>query len=112
MGFFSKIFGKNEGLGDDIRLNDNPPIYGGDGLSENSPAIVNCASMGMAQAIINTFISDNFGEGSKRGNEYTINHPSDSKKSLKMIVVNKADGENIKVYFDLSRPIGVATKML
>lgn len=90
---------------------DKPPIYGGDGLSDESPAIVNCASMGMAQSLIDRFISDKCGEEWERGIEMTLASRNDPEKNIKMISVNLPDGTENRFYFDLSRPVAVAMKM-
>lgn len=90
---------------------DKPPIYGGDGLSDNSPAIVNCASMGMAQAIIDGFITEKCGKDWERGMEYTLSASDAPEKSIRLITVETREGGNHKFYFDLSRPLSVAMKM-
>lgn len=91
--------------------NDKPPIYGGDGLSNESPAIVNCASMGMAQALIDRFISERCGEEWERGVEMTLASRNDPDKSIQAILVKLPDGTENRFYFDLSRPVSVAMKM-
>ena len=105
MSIFSKLFGNKN------KNDDKPPIYGGDGLSDNSPAIVNCAGMGMAQALIDSFISEKCGDDWERRTEFTISSPSDSNKLLRLICVQTSDGNDHKFHFDLSRPVGVAKKM-
>lgn len=90
---------------------DKPPIYGGDGLSAESPAIVNCASMGMAQALIERFISERCGNSWETGAELTLASPNDPDKDIKMISAKLPDGTENHFYFDLSRPVGVAMKM-
>ena len=107
MNFISRFFGSKKKSEHD----DKPPIYGGDGLSGHSPAIVNCASMGMARALIDGFISESCGKDWERGTEFTIASPSDPNKSLRMICVQTSDGEECSYYFDLSRPVSVAMKM-
>lgn len=107
MSIISRLFGSKRKNNHD----DKPPIYGGDGLSDNSPAIVNCASMGMAQLIIDGFISERCGAGFERGTEFTLKAPDDSDKLIKMISVTAQDGSKHKFYFDLSRPVAVAMKM-
>lgn len=107
MSIFSKLFGSKKKSDYD----DKPPIYGGDGLSDDSPAIVNCASMGMAQALIDSFISEKCGNDWEREIEFTISSPSDLSKSLRLICVRASDGNEHKFYFDLSRPASVAMKM-
>lgn len=107
MGIFSQLFGGKRKQ----QHEDQPPIYGGDGLSDRSPAIVNCASMAMAQALIDGFISEKCGEGYERGIEFTLESPNDPDKLVKLIFVTAPDGTEHKFYFDLSRPVAVAMKM-
>ncbi|EML1877568.1 TPA: hypothetical protein R2X00_005226 [Escherichia coli] len=107
MGIISRLFGGKS----KPQYDNKPPIYGGDGLTDRSPAIVNCASMGMAQALIDGFISERCGEGSERGIEFTLKSPDNSEKLIKMICVTAPDGSEHKFYFDLSRPVAVAMKM-
>ncbi len=107
MSIISRLFGSKRKNNHD----DKPPIYGGDGLSDNSPAIVNCASMGMAKALIDGFISERCGNNWERGTEFTIANPNDPNKSLRLICVQTSDGNDHKFYFDLSRPVAVAMKM-
>tara|TARA_R110002095_G_scaffold214995_1_gene208127 strand:- start:34 stop:366 length:333 start_codon:yes stop_codon:yes gene_type:complete len=108
MGILSSLFGikKKE------NINDMPPIYGGDGLSEYSPAIINCASMDMANHLIDKFISEKCGTGWEKGIEFTIAAPDNSEKSLKAINIKQSNGAKACFYFDLSRPITNAMKML
>ena len=108
MGIISRLFGgekKNEYDG-------KPPVHGGDGLTDRSPAIINCASMGMAQSLIDDFISEQCDGEWERGMEFTLSAPDDSGKLIRMISVKTTDGNECNFYFDLSRPVGVASKML
>lgn len=107
MGIISRLFGGNNKPQDD----DKPPIYGGDGLSDRSPAIINCASMAMAQALIDGFILERCGPGSERGVELTLEAPNNPDKLIKMVSVTAKDGSGHKFYFDLSRPVAVVMKM-
>ncbi|MDT4843922.1 hypothetical protein FQZ97_778610 [compost metagenome] len=107
MSIISRLFGGKSKEQQD----DKPPIYGGDGLSDRSPAIVNCASMGMAQALIDGFIAERCGRGFKRGIEFTLEAPGNPGKLIKMICATAQDGSKHKFYFDLSRPVAVAMKM-
>jgi hypothetical protein len=107
MSIISRLFGSKK----EKEHDDKPPIYGGDGLSDHSPAIVNCASMGMAQALIDGFISEKCGKGWERETEFTIASPSNPSKSLRLICVHTSEGQEHNYYFDLSRPVSVAMKM-
>ena len=76
MSFLSRLFGsktKNP-------YDDKPPMHGGDGLSEHSPVIVNCASMGMAKSLMDDFITENCGENWIRGMEFRIGAPDNPAK--------------------------------
>ncbi|KAB7619455.1 hypothetical protein [Alkalilimnicola sp. S0819] len=106
MGIISRLFGRNSNS-----LDDKPPIYGGDGLSDQSPAIINCASMGMAHALIDRFIAERCGPGFERGIEFTLGPQDNPDKPLKMICVTAQDGVEHRFYFDLSRPVATAIKM-
>ena len=101
MSIISRFFGSKKKDG----YNDKPPIYGGDGLSDTSPVIINCSSMSMAQALIDSFISKQYGNGWERVIEFTIANPNDTNKPLKLIRVKTADGNEHKLYFDLSSPV-------
>lgn len=107
VGFIARLLGKKG----KSEIDQMPPIYGGDGLSERSPAIVNCASMRMAQALIDRFISEKWGQQWNRGVELTVADPNDASRSLRVICVVTEEGEEHRYYFDLSRPLGVAMKM-
>ncbi|MBT4450100.1 MAG: hypothetical protein HOC92_10440, partial [Gammaproteobacteria bacterium] len=108
MSIISRIFGKKK----KNKYDDKPPMHGGDGLSKHSPVIVNCASMGMAQSLIDDFITDKCGKGWVRGMEYTIGAPDNPEKLLRMISVESNDGSEYSFYFDLARPVAAAAKML
>lgn len=107
MGIFRRLF---SGLIKD-KPSDKPPIYGGDGLSKESPAIVNCASMSMAQGLMDRFISEKCGENWERGVELTLASRDDPDKNIKMVSVELPDGTENQFYFDLSRPVDVSLKM-
>ena len=106
MSIISRLFGKKKNDYDD-----KPPIYGGDGLTDHSPAIINCASMGMAQALIDGFISEKCDGEWERGMEYTLSAPDGTRKPIRMICVKTSNGSEHNFYFDLSRPVSVTMKM-
>jgi len=108
MGIFSKLFGGGNARGGATQ---KPPIHGGDGLSDQTPAIVNCASMSVANTLIERFISDACGDGWERGIEFTVVNAKDSSKSLRLICVTRADGSEAKFYFDLTRPVEATAKL-
>jgi hypothetical protein len=107
MGIISQLLGGKS----KERHDDQPPIYGGDGLSYRSPAIVNCASLGMAQVLIEGFISGRCGQVWEREIEFTLKASDDPSKLVKMICVKAQDGTEHNFYFDLSQPVAVAMKM-
>lgn len=106
-----RILGRLLGSFRKDKPSDKPPIYGGDGLSEEFPAIVNCASTGMAQALIDRFISERCGENWERGIELTLASRDNPEKDIKMVSAKLPNGTENQFYFDLSRPVGVAMKM-
>ena len=55
MGFLGRLFGKSSSKSEQT-------IYGGDGLTAETAAIVNCASMSMANLIMDNFISKKHGK--------------------------------------------------
>ncbi|MEX0608812.1 MAG: hypothetical protein WD016_10690 [Balneolaceae bacterium] len=113
MGLFNKFFGSSKS--NKNPLDDKPPIYGGDGTTEENAAVINCASMGTANQLINRFIAENHGEFEKDWNR-TIEHFLNSEKStapqIRVIGVKCSDGTSHQYYFDVSRPMKVANKML
>jgi hypothetical protein len=108
MGLLSKLIG----LKKTSRPDDNPPLYGGDGMSEHSPVIVNCASITMAQHLIDKFINEKCGVDWRRGDEFTLESPNKPGKLVKAISISKSNGSEARYYFDLSRPLNNAVKML
>lgn len=107
MGLLTFLFGSKKS-----NFDDKPPIYGGDGLSDSSPAIINCASMDMAQHLMDQFMAEKCGTGWERGIEFTLGDPNNPKNNLKAITVKLSNGEITHFYFDLSRPVANAMKML
>ena len=49
MGFIDSLFGRKSASKETNKL---PPIYGGDALSPNTAAVINCASMDLANHLI------------------------------------------------------------
>lgn len=89
--------------------NDQLIIYGGDALSVESYAIINCSSMPMAQRIVNDFISETCQEGWERVQEYSIPAPNDPNKKIRVITVKQLDDKNKDFYFDYSKPLKLAS---
>jgi hypothetical protein len=106
MGFFSNFFsGKSKGE------DDKPAIYGGDGLTKHTPAIINCGSMRTAQTLMDRVITSHCGGGWTREVDFTLKDPKDPRKSIKMISVCTEGGDKQSFYFDLSRPVKTAVKL-
>lgn len=113
MGLFNKFFG-NPGSNKNSS-DDKPPIYGGDGTSEEDAAIINCASMGTANRLMDRFISDKHGELEKDWNrtvEFFLKSESPNATKIRVIGIKCSDGSEYKFYFDVTRPMKVANKML
>lgn len=109
MGWLDSLFGKKSQSPDDL-----PPTYGGSGKSATDAVVINCASMSMANELIDRFISERHGEKGRgwiRGIELSIKHPESPAGSLKAIAVSLPGNQEEMYYFDLSRPSGVARKM-
>ncbi len=111
MSIFSFLFGKKGENVIDESLPKKPPIYGGDGLTKTTPAIVNCASMVTAQALIDGFINDRVGDEWERVVEYSLKAWDGSDKAIRLVCVETPSGKEGKFYFDLSRPVKVFNKM-
>lgn len=80
-------------------------LHGGDALSAESYATINCSSMPMAQSIVNDFISKTCQEGWERTQEHSILAPNDPNKKIRVITVKQLNGENKNFYFDYSEPL-------
>lgn len=107
MGFFNKLFGgKDEARTDP--LGGKPPMYGGDGSSPEQAVVVNCASMGTANHLIDRFISERHGEKGKdwqRGIEMFVNAPDVAEYTIRSIGVELSNGGRESYFFDVSRPM-------
>lgn len=113
MGLFNNFFSKSNQKKDPSK--GKPPVYGGDGTSKENAAVVNCASMSLANRLINDFISKKHGELEKDWNrniEYFLNSEESENPRIRVISIECSDGSNHEYYFDVSRPMGVANKML
>lgn len=113
MGIFKKFFGKSES--NKNPLDDKPPIHGGDGTTEENAAVINCASMRLANRLMNRFISERHGEFEKDWNrtiEFFLNSENSSIPDIRVIGVECSNGTEHKYYFDVSRPMKVANNIL
>lgn len=81
------------------------PISGGNGLTADTPVIVNCASMSMAKHLADSYITEQIGEGWERSIEMSVQSPIDPGTILRAICVKKHTGEEFKFFFDFSKPV-------
>ncbi|MDC0662872.1 hypothetical protein [Marinobacter sp. SS21] len=108
-----------EGLGDlfghgkfEDRTN-LPPIYGGNGYDADDPVVINCASMGMANMLIDRFISERHGRKNEewcRGAEFFVQ--GEVAEPIRCICVEVSGQPHAKYFFDVSRPMQVTKGML
>lgn len=111
MGILDRIFGKKPKA---RKADDAPPMYGGDGSSAIEATVVNCASMSLANHLIDQFISERHGDKGAdwdRDVEYFVNKPDIPEFTVRAINVTTADGEKPTYFFNLSRPMNVAKKL-
>jgi len=106
MSFWSNLFG-----GKSKSAEDNPAVYGGDGLTDETPAIINCGSMRVAQELMNQLITSHCGKGWLKEIEFSLRDKIDPQKSIKMISVATSGGDKRSFYFDLSRPVRTSMKL-
>ena len=114
MGLFDSLFGRKPVAVAPAEL---PPIHGGDGTSSATPAIVNCASMSVADHLIDQFISERHGKKDadwKRGGEFFVSVPGSPEFTVRSIGVNtkSGSGSGPTYYFNLARPMRVAKAMM
>lgn len=112
MGLFNKLFGKSKT--NKNPLDDKPPIYGGDGTTEENAAVINCASMGTANRLMDRFISEKHGEVEKdwkRAIEFFRKSEDSNPPMIRVIRIQCSDGSEHQYYFDITRPMNVASKM-
>lgn len=110
MGLFSKLFGTNNHRNP---MDDKPPLYGGDGSSNAQAAVVNCASMSMANHLIDGYITEQHGTKDidwKRGVEMFDNSPNIPEFTVRIVDIECSDGSHVNYYFDVSRPMAATKK--
>lgn len=110
MNFFSRLFGRKKVDKQETHSSPEeslPAIYGGDGLSKTSPAIINCASNRMAASLMNQFISEKHGVKDQDWTEQmALSLDSDiTECGLIKAVIIEVNDETFTYYFDLSRPM-------
>lgn len=115
MGIFSKIYESLFGKSGKEKLDEKPSAFGGDGTSPEEAVVINCASMSMANRIIDNFISDRHGEKGddwSRGIEMFHNSPMEDGPTTRMIGINISDDESRNYYFNVSRPMGATMDLI
>lgn len=115
MGIFSEIYESMFGKSEKEKLDEKPPTFGGDGTSPEEAVVVNCASMSMANRIIDDFISDRHGEkgeGWSRNFEMFHNSPMEDGPTIRMIGIKLSDDESRDYFFNVSRPMGATMDLI
>ena len=110
MGFLRKLFG-GEDTGKNDPMSSKPALYGGDGSTPEKAVVVNCASMEMAQRLIEQFISHRHGEKGQdwhRGIDMFVNTPVTKEYTIRSIGVQLSDSEDTSYFFDISRPMSAS----
>jgi len=112
MGLFDKLFGRNKKQGHPV--DGKPPAFGGDGSTAEEAVVVNCASMGMANRIIDNWISERHGEKGddwKRTVEMFLDHGQSYPPTLRLIGVETKEEEEPRYVFNIGRPMGATMKL-
>lgn len=81
-------------------------ILSGDGLTIETAAIPNCASLGMAKAIIDDFISKKHGQKNVDWTpsfEYFINGENIPEFTIRAYCINLKEGNGVTYYFNICR---------
>ena len=113
MGLLDLFFGGKSPSPQD--LDKLPPIHGGDALSPQTAAIVNCASMNLANILINSYITERHGKMDadwKRVAESFVNQPSIPEFSVRRVSISTSSKEIYDYYFNLARPMNATQKMM
>lgn len=112
MGFFDSLFGKKSGSKETDKL---PSVYGGDALSTNTAAVINCASMDLANHLIDQFISERHGvknEDWERGMEFFVNSKDIPEFTVRSIRIESKTNSSATYYFNIARPMNATKKLL
>ncbi|MDA0195275.1 MAG: hypothetical protein O2951_09555 [Bacteroidetes bacterium] len=112
MGLFSNLFKSKK----DRRhfSPDFKPITGGDATSIETSAIIHCLSMGMANSLIDRFISERHGtvgEDWKRSLEHFVVNDRIISGVIRCIIITSKKG-NMAYYFNVSRPMQGTLKVI
>ena len=105
MGLFKKRSRKKQSNTKN-NANENP-IKGGNGNSPHEAAIVNCASQGMANSLIDKFISDIHGIKDtdwEHSLSFFVNEEGIPEYSVRAYGIKLQNGATKTYYFDISRP--------
>jgi hypothetical protein len=112
MGIFKKAFRKEM---TSVKSNLNvEPITGGDGSTPKTAAIVNCASQGMANSLIDKFISERHGIKDtewKHTMSFFVNEDGIPEYSVRAYGIKLQNEDTFTYYFDISRPHNNEMKM-
>ena len=109
MSLFSKLVGGRDAI-------DPPesPFSGGDGSDLSHAVVVNCASMTVANALIDGYVSERHGRPGDdwvRGVEFFVGSLEISPYTVRSIGIKCRSGVTHTYFFDVSRPMD-ATKNL
>lgn len=113
MGLFSNLF-KSKPKPNDISSPDFKPITGGNATSVETSAIILCSSMGMANSLIDKFISERHGtvgEDWNRSIEHFIVNDRIPSGVIRCINLTSKAG-NKTYYFNVSKPMLGTLKMI
>jgi hypothetical protein len=113
MNFLSRLFGSKKTSYKE--LDKLPLLYGGDGNSPQTPVVVNCCSVNSKDILINGFLVKKHGvKGTDwhSGGDYFVNEEGIPEYSIRAVIVTLADGTSRTYYFDISRPMNVAMKLM
>jgi len=94
--------------------NAQPPIGGGDGSTKEQVIVLNCASIGMAQMLINRIISEKFGKKGidwKGGIEMFAPGANGPDSYIRILTFSLKNGIRERFYFDLTRSMKVVDKL-
>lgn len=107
MSFFSRLFEKTRGKARET-LDDLPPVYGGDGSTPNNAVVINCASTGMANHLIDDFLSKKHGRKDadwKRTIEFFVNGEDIPFDTIRAVGIETRDGKTLTYNFDIGRSV-------
>lgn len=95
-------------------MDGKPPVFGGDGSTAEDAVVINCASMGMANHLIDNWISDHHGEKGEdweRTVEMFLDQGQANPPTLRSIGVETKEGEDYSYVFNIGRPMGATMQL-